>query len=201
MQPDDGELMQKVMEGDMRAFDVLVRRWEHQLFNLIYRIVGDFETSKDIRQEVLMRVYQAAKRYRPRSQFKAWLYRIAVNCSINELRKRERRQMLPLTMLYQNRDGEQQPLESILPDPNPGPDEVIQRNEIAECIRDALRRLPDEQRIVVVLRHYEGMKFQQIASLLNCPLGTVKSRMHHGLERLRVMLKNIRWEGEVSHGL
>ena len=201
MQLDDGELMQKIMEGDMRAFDVLVRRWEHQLFNLIYRIVGDFETSKDIRQEVLMRVYQAAKRYRPRSQFKAWLYRIAVNCSINELRKRERSQMIPLTMLYQNRNGEQQPFASILPDPNPGPDELIQQNEIAECIWDALRRLPDEQRIVVVLRHYEGMKFQQIASLLNCPLGTVKSRMHHGLERLRVMLKNIGWEGEVSHGL
>lgn len=201
MQPGDGELMQRIKEGDMHAFDVLVRRWEHQLFNLIYRIIGDFETSKDIRQEVLLRVYRAAGRYRPQSQFKAWLYRIAINSSINELRKRKRREMLPLTASYQHKDGTQQPLESILPDPNPQPDEIVQRNEMAECIQDALSRLPDEQRVVVVLRHYEGMKFQQIASLLDCPLGTIKSRMHHGLEQLRVMLKRLRWEGEASYGL
>ena len=150
---------------------------------------------------MFLRVYQATRRYRPHSQFKAWLYRIAINCSINELRKRERRRLLPLTTCYQHEDGEQQPLENILPDPNPGPDEIIQRNETAERIQDALRRLPNDQRVVLVLRHYEGLKFQQIASILDCPLGTVKSRMRRGLEQMRIILKHSCWEGGLHHGL
>jgi RNA polymerase sigma-70 factor (ECF subfamily) len=189
MQLSDEVLMQKVKEGDMRAFDVLVRRWEHRLFNLIYKIIGDYETTKDVRQEVFLRVYQAARRYRPISQFSTWLYRIAINCSINELKKLKRRRMFPLTMPYEDKDGTQQSLANILIDAKPQPDEIIQRNEINECIQNALDRLPDEQRIVIILRHYEGMKFQQIASILDCPLGTVKSRMRYGLEQLRTMLK------------
>ena len=197
MQPGDEVLMQRIKEGDMGAFDLLVRRWEHQLLNLIYKIIGDFETSKDVRQEVLLRIYRSAKRYRPDSQFRTWLYRIAINCSISELRKLKRRRTLPLIMSYQGENGEQQPLENVLADPNPQPDEILQQEEAAGYIQDALRRLPDEQRIVIILRHYEGLKFRQIASVLDCPLGTVKSRMRHGLERLRAMLKNVCLEGGI----
>jgi len=198
MQPGDEELMQKIKKGDAEAFDILVRRWENRLFNTIYRITGDFETSRDLRQEVFLRVYQSAKGYRSDGHFGTWLYRIAINCSINELRKRKRRQTLPLSM---SEFGEEQTLQDALLDDSPGPDEVIQQSELSEHIRDALRRLPDEQRVVIVLRHYEGLKFQQIASILNCPLGTVKSRMHHGLEQLRAKLKRYCREGEASHGL
>ena len=201
MQPGDEELMQRIKMGDMRAFDLLVRRWEHRLFGLIHKIIGDFETSKDVRQEVLLRVYQSAKRYRPHNHFRTWLYRVAINCSISELRKLKRRRTLPLTIFYQHADGDEQPIDSVLADPNPRQDEIMQRDEMAKYIQDALRRLPDEQRIVVVLRHYEGLKFRQIASILNCPLGTVKSRMRHGLEKLRVMLKDVCWEGGTQHGL
>ncbi len=201
MQPGDEELMQKIKGGDMQAFDLLVRRWEHRLLNLIHKIIGDFETSKDVRQEVLLRVYQSAKRYRPHNHFRTWLYRVAINCSISELRKLKRRRTLPLTMTYLHNNGEEQPLENVLADPNPQQDEVMQRDEMAGYIQDALRRLPDEQRIVVVLRHYEGLKFQQIASILNCPLGTVKSRMRNGLERLRAMLKDVCWEGGIQNEL
>jgi len=198
MQPGDEELMQKIKKGDVEAFDILVRRWENRLFKVIYRITGDFETSRDLRQEVFLRVYQSAKGYRSDGHFSTWLYRIAINCSINELRKRKRRQTLPLSM---SEFGEEQAFQDALLDSSPGPDEVIQQSEMDEQIRAALHRLPDEQRVVIVLRHYEGLKFQQIASVLNCPLGTVKSRMHHGLEQLRARLKRYCWEGEASHGL
>lgn len=189
MQLGDEELMQKVKDGDMRAFDVLVRRWEHRLFNLVYKIVGDYEIAKDVRQEVFLRVYQASRRYRPVGKFSMWLYRIATNCSINELKKLKRHRFFPLTMSYEDKEGEQHSLESILTDPKPQPDEIIQQSEIAECIRNALNRLPDEQRIVIILRHYEGLKFQEISSILDCPLGTVKSRMRYGLEQLRMILR------------
>ena len=201
MQPGDGELMQRIKEGDMRAFDVLVRRWECRLFNLIYKIVGDFETAEDVRQEVFLRVYQSSKRYRPQGQFKTWLYRIAINCSINELRKRQRRQTLPLATAYGHNDIEEHSAENVLPDPSPGPDDIVQRKEMAGHIQDALRRLPDKQRLVVILRHYDGLKFQEIASLLDCPLGTVKSRMRHGLEQLRIILGRLSREGGTQYGL
>jgi len=189
MQLGDEELMQKVKDGDVLAFDVLVRRWEHRLFNLVYKIVGDYEIAKDVRQEVFLRVYQASRRYRPVGKFSMWLYRIATNCSINELKKLKRHRFFPLTMSYEDKEGEQHSLGSILTDPKPQPDEIIQQSEIAECIRNALNRLSDEQRIVIILRHYEGLKFQEIASILDCPLGTVKSRMRYGLEQLRMILK------------
>lgn len=195
MQPGDEVLMQRIKMGDIGAFDVLVRRWEHKLLNLIHRIIGDPETSRDIRQEVFLRVYQAAKRYRSESQFSTWLYRIAINCSISELRKMKRRRTIPLTMPYQYENGEQQSLDDVLADPNPQPDESMQQDEIARYIQSALQRLPEEQRVVVILRHYEGLKFQQIASILDCPLGTVKSRMRNGLEKLRVILKDLCPEG------
>jgi RNA polymerase sigma-70 factor (ECF subfamily) len=198
MQPGDEELMQKVKKGDVEAFDILVRRWENRLFNVIYRITGDFETSRDIRQEVFLRVYQSAKGYRSGGHFSTWLYRIAINCGINELRKRKRRQTLSLSA---SEFGEEETFQDALLDSSPGPDEIIQQSEMDEQVRAALNRLPDEQRVVIVLRHYEGLKFHQIASILNCPLGTVKSRMHHGLEQLRAKLKRYCWEGEASHGL
>ena len=201
MQNSDEELMQKVKKGDMEAFDILVRRWEHRLFNVIYKIIGDFEASMDIRQEVLLRVYQSAWRYRTHGQFGTWLYRIAVNCSINELRKRQRRRMLPLETYHRSEDGEEQMLQDIMPDSNPGPEEIMQQREMKEQIHRALDRLPTEQRVVIVLKHYEGLKFRQIASILNCPSGTVKSRMRRGLEQLRMSLKHIFCEGDASHEL
>ena len=192
MEPGDDELMQEVKKGDIRAFDLLVRRWEHRLFSLIYRIIGDFETAEDIRQEVFIQVHQAARRYQSINHFKTWLYRVAINRSINELKKRERRRTFPLAILHGHKDGKQQLMENILPDPGPQPDEMIQRNETADRIRGALCRLPDEQRIVIVLRHFDGLKFRQIASILDCPLGTVKSRVRLGLEQLHRMLTDFR---------
>ena len=122
MQPGDEELMKRINEGDIQAFDLLVRRWEHRLFGVIHKIIGDPETSKDIRQEVLLKVYQSAKRYRPNNHFRTWLYRVAINSSISELRKQKRRRTLPLTMKYRNHNGEELSLENALTDPNPQQD-------------------------------------------------------------------------------
>jgi RNA polymerase sigma-70 factor (ECF subfamily) len=191
MQTSDDELMQEVKRDNISAFDILVRRWEHKLFNFIYKITGNFEITKDIRQEVLLRVYKSAKRYRSEGQFQTWLYRIAVNYSLDELKKLKRHRFFPLTIFHQQEDGESMLIDSVLTDPNQKPDESLQQDEIAKHVQDALRSLPEEQRIVIVLRHYEDLKLHEIASILNCPLGTVKSRIRLGSEQLRGMLKNL----------
>jgi len=201
MQSCDDELMQKIKKGDMHAFGILAGKWKCRLFNFAYKVVGDYELAEDVCQEVLLRVYQKAEQYRPREQFKTWLYRIAINCSVDELRKWKRRRVLPLGIFHQHRDEEERILEGALIDPAPQPDEEVQLNEITKCVQDALRRLPDKQRVVIVLRHYEGLKFQEIASALGCPSSTVKSQMSRGLKRLQTMLKHLLYEGGTSDEL
>lgn len=183
----DEELMLQIKDGDTSAFDVMVRRWEHGLINFVFRIVGDVETAKDICQEVFLKVYQKARQYRAQSSFKTWLYRIATNCSINELKKRKRHGEVSLAMLYE----ENQQLEAELLDPNPQPDEIIHQNDVAKHVQTALSRLPHKQRVVIILKLYEGMNFEQIASTLGCPVSTIKSRMYCGLEQLRTMLRHL----------
>lgn len=201
MQPCCDELMQRVKDGDMLAFDILVRKWQRQLFDFVYRIVGDFEIARDVCQEVFLRVYQYSGRYQPRNQFKTWIYRIAINCSMNELRKWKLRWALPLKALYQLKGKERQIIEDTFTDPRPQPDEEIQMVEVSRYVQDALRRLPDKQRIVIILRHYEELKFHEIASILDCPLSTVKTQMRRGLNRLKKILGNSLSEGGVLNGL
>ncbi len=183
MEISDHELMQRIKDKDMLAFDCLVKRWEHRLFNIVYKITYDYEITRDICQDVFLQVYKSAKKYRPLAQFETWLYRIALNHSINELKKQKRYQTHSLTDELDN--------EKNLLDPEPLPDEIAQQNEVSECVKNALVQLPTELRIVVILRHFEGLKFQQIAEIINCPLGTVKSRMYSALDQLRVKLKHI----------
>lgn len=184
MEISDQELMQRIKDGDMLAFDCLVHRWEHRLFNIVFKITNDYEITRDICQEVFLQVYQSAKKYRPLAQFETWLYRIAVNRSINELKKQKRYQS---NLSISSSSDE----ENSFPDSSPQPDEIIQQNEVSECIQNALAKLPTDLRIIVILKHYEGLKFQQIAEIVNCPLGTVKSRMYTALDHLRVTLKHI----------
>lgn len=185
---DDDELMRRIANDDINAFDILVEKWERRVLNTIYRITGDLESAQDVRQEVFLKIYQSAKHYRPKGQFETWLYRIIINCSINELKRRKRSRMFEslsqVSDEQRSGDNETNALQS-------QPDQEAQGDQIAKLVQDAILKLPREQRIVVILRHYEGMKFAQIASILKCPIGTVKSRLRSGLEQLRIMLKDI----------
>lgn len=188
MEISDHELMQRIKNEDITAFDILVKRWEHKLFNVVYKVIFDIETTRDICQEVFLQVYKSAKKYNPSGQFEQWLYRIAINRCINELRKGNH---CKAYSLHEIDDDMQLPYEDNLIDPKPKPDEAIQQDEVISFVQNALKNLPPDQRIIVVLRHYEGLKFQQIAEILNCPLGTVKSRMRSALDKLRIMLKHL----------
>lgn len=189
MQTDDDELMQRIKKGDMQAFDELALKWEHKLLNLVFKIVGDLEIAKDVRQEVFLRVFQKAKQYKSAGFFSTWLYRIAVNCSIDELKKRKRHKSVSLETQSNYDDADCGSFAETLLDSKPTPYEVAEQNEIADYVRNALSRLSNDQRVVIVLKHYEGLKFREIASILGCPVGTVKSRMYFGLDQLRQILK------------
>jgi RNA polymerase sigma-70 factor, ECF subfamily len=174
--------------GDHDAFAELVRRWETPIQRLCGRMIGDLHKAEDLAQETFARVFVRRASYEPTGRFSTWLWRIAINLCHDELRRRTRRGEQSLQ--FEGADGEDGETAPVSPDATPS--EELQTLEKSERIRAAVGRLPEKLRVVVLLRHYEGLKFAEIAEVLGIPDGTVKSRMVEGLDRLAVMLRNER---------
>jgi RNA polymerase sigma-70 factor (ECF subfamily) len=180
----DEQAMWRVqMHRDTQAFAELVRRWEEPIRRLGVRVLGDVHRAEDVAQEAFARVFAHRRDFDPAARFSTWLWRIAVNLCRDELRRRERR-------------GERQLPEECAGDPTqewvadtPSPAELAVQVERAEAVRRALLRLSEPYRVVVALRHYEGLRFHEVAEVLGIPVGTVKSRMAEALDRLEVMLR------------
>jgi len=182
-QTDEQAMWRVQMHHDTGAFSELVRRWEVPLRRLAVRMLGDVHRAEDVAQEAFARVFTHRREFEPGSRFSTWVWRIAVNLCCDELRRRERRHERPLDL---GEDGVGSP-ETTEMAPNPA--EAAEAGERAELVRRMLMRLPEAYRVVVALRHYEGLKFQEIAQVLELPEGTVKSRMSEALDRMEVLLR------------
>ena len=181
----DEEAMRRVRRGgDPQAFGLLVRRWQGPIRRLCERMTGDPHRAEDLAQETFARLLVNAKTYRSSARFSTFLWRIALNLCCDELRKAGRRP--EATGDCASEDGPSQIEAAAAGDA--GPHALADRRERAELVRGALAALPEHYRCVVVLRHYEGLKFREIAAVLEIPEGTVKSRMAEALNRLRQAL-------------
>jgi RNA polymerase sigma-70 factor (ECF subfamily) len=185
MEKSDETLMLQFQTGDLHSFDTLVKRWEKPLLNYCYRMVNDIALAEDLRQEVFLRIYRSAKKYRPTAQFPTWMYRIATNLCLDTLAKQKRRKEIPIDAYL---ESESEGFGEKLVDLSDTPDAAVVKKEVESHVRSVLVRLPENQRVVVIMRHYNGMKFREIAEVLECPISTVKSRMAAGMERLGQML-------------
>jgi RNA polymerase sigma-70 factor (ECF subfamily) len=181
----DEELVFAVQSGDTHSLGVLVTRWERPLYRFVYRMLPRQEDARDICQETFLRVLKKAHRFRQGSRFSTWLYQIALNLCRDQMRRR-RRWRLVLDEAREIDDRvDQLPLgNSNGADPSQG----VERREVNEAVTHALRKIPAEQREVLILKEYEGLKFKEIAEILDCPESTVKSRMYYGLSGLRTAL-------------
>ncbi len=185
MEKSDEALMHQLQTGDLRSFDTLVKRWETPLLNYCYRMVNDIALAEDLRQEVFLRIYRSAKTFRATAKFSTWMYRIATNLCINTLAKPGHRKEIPMGPdLKLEGEG----FDDRLIDPSDTPDVVVIKKELESRVRSALVCLPQNLRVVVIMRHYHDMKFREIAQVLECPISTVKSRMAAGMTRLSQML-------------
>ena len=180
----DEALMLQIQQQKIRAFDTLVRRWEKPVLNHCYRMLGDRGLAEDLRQETFLRVYHSASRYRAEAKFATWIYRIATNLCFDALSTRKRHRE---TGLADYLDAENDSWNELVA-PGRLPDEAAVRHEAANCVREALQKLPESLRVIVVLKHYEELTFREIAEILDLPVSTVKSRMAAGMERLGRML-------------
>ena len=178
----DEQAMWRVqMHDDPQAFAQLVRRWEGPIQWLCTRMTGDAHRAEDIAQETFARLFARRKAYQPKGRFSTFLWRVALNLCYDELRRVHRRAELPLEA--EEDSGSGGPIESLARG-EPGPDTLLAERERNEIVRQALLRLAEPYRTVVVLRHYENLKFREIAEVLEIPEGTVKSRMAEALTQL-----------------
>lgn len=179
----DEQAMWRVqMQDDAEAFALLVKRWEGPIRNLCTRMLGDAHRGEDLAQEAFTRVFLKRKDYEPKGKFCTFLWRVALNLCYDELRKRERRRETALEL-----DAEESEL-SFAAEELP-PDVAVTRDETAERVRSALMQIPETYRSVLILRHYEDLKFREIGDVLGIPEGTVKSRMAEGMSRLARLLE------------
>lgn len=185
----DHHLLEATLEGEEAAFAEIVRRYKNQLTNYIYRMTNDYELAIDIAQESFVRVYAAAERYHSSYAFSTYIYRIATNLAISELRRRKRRRMISLSSFFQSRDGSHQPCELDLPDRNPLQDATLVDDERRSAVGRAIASLPDKYRAPLILRDIEGRSYEEIASILDMSEGTVKSRISRARAFLRDKLQ------------
>jgi RNA polymerase sigma-70 factor (ECF subfamily) len=185
----DAELVARVQQGDKRAFDLLVLKYQRKIQRLLSRMLRDQSDIDDVMQEAFIKAYRALPQFRGDSAFYTWLYRIAINTARNWMAAQNRRPSTP--GFNQNEDGETFDEIDNLTDNNT-PESVLASHEIANTVNEAIELLPAELKTAIVLREIDGLSYEEIAQTMNCPIGTVRSRIFRAREaiaaRLRPML-------------
>nr|WP_204618930.1 sigma-70 family RNA polymerase sigma factor [Desulforadius tongensis] len=180
---DDQQLIERSKSGDYIAFEELVRRYENKVYNVAYRFVGNHADASDLAQEAFIKIYQALGSFRGDSSFMTWIYHITANVCRDELRRRQKKQTISLDDDFQDKDN--LPLILSLSSDKPGPEEEIERMELREQVQQCLNMLSDEHRLILIMREMQQLSYDEIAKVLGCSLGTVKSR----LSRARMAFK------------
>lgn len=189
IQKDSDEiLIGDVKKGNVDSYEELVGRYQDRIVQYTYRMLGDRELAEDITQETFLRVYTKAYTFKDGSVFSTWLYRIATNLSINQLRRRKIVTFLHIDKPYTTDKGDQIQME--FPGKEPGPDDLLLRSELNDRIQETINALPAKFRTVLVMRDIQGMTYEEMASVLDKPEGTIKSRVNRARNRFKELFRN-----------
>ena len=184
----DEELMLSYRGGDEAAFEMLYRRHEKPLLNFFYRVVMNAVDAENLCQETFFRIVRAKKKYEATAKFKTWLFQIALNLCRDRLRRMKHRSHISLnTQASSQNDGDIE-LHELISDPSSDLEKHMETEELGALVQGAITSLPEDEHLVVVLKEYQGTKFSEIANIMNCPIGTVKSLNHRAHKKLRKIL-------------
>jgi len=181
----DAECVRKLQRGETDAFETLIRRHQKTIYNLAYRMLGDYDEAAEISQETFLSAYRAIGNFRGDANFSTWLYRIALNHATTRRKTLTTRQQRTV------------PMENSEPasDPNPGPPESMEKKEIRQRVQQALNRLEPEDAAVILLRDLQDVPYEEVARVLEVPIGTVKSRLHRARQALKSELASYFYAG------
>jgi RNA polymerase sigma-70 factor, ECF subfamily len=181
----DSDLVSRAAGGDASAFQALVEQHRSMVYRVAYQFAGNHYDAEDIAQDVFIKVYRSLPRFRQDAQFTSWIYRIAMNACIDHRRRQSPAGAVPFDA-SSSEEAEQRMLKAV--EERPGPEIRAYAGELGNVLEAAIGRLPQGQRIVFIMRHYEGLKLGEIASALGLAEGTVKRQLHAAVHRLRASL-------------
>jgi RNA polymerase sigma factor RpoE len=180
--PDDHELVRRIKKGDLAAYDDLVRRYQERIYATIYHMTSNHEDTNDLAQESFIKAFQAIKSFKGDSSFFTWLYRIAVNKTINFLKQRKNRSHMSLNDLDFNAEHDPD-LVALISEKTPRRD--LNLTELQEKLNDALLKLSEDHRLVVTLHDIQGLSHEEIGKIVDCNIGTVRSRLFYARQQLQ----------------
>ena len=189
----DQQLVERVQKGDKRAFDLLVIKYQHKILAIISRYIRDSAEVQDVAQEAFIKAYRALGNFRGDSAFYTWLYRIAINTAKNYLVARSRRP--PASDVDMN-DAEFYSGSDILKD-QATPENLFFRDELEDVVNNTIDSLPEDLKTAVTLREFEGLSYEEIAEVMDCPMGTVRSRIFRAREAIDKQVRSL-MDGEAS---
>ena len=181
----DAELIEKFLKGDISAFNSLIGRWEKRLYNFILRYLGNRDEAKDLCQETFIRAYRNLKFLRDPQKFSTWMHQIALNTCRDHLKKCQRRNTFSLNGFHNPEETAANPEIEMEKTTVSDPDMAAQNRDARELLNKALQSIPEEQRVVIIMKEYQGLKFTEIAGALDISVNTAKSRMYYGLSALK----------------
>ena len=181
-------LVQQAQAGDMAAFDELVMMFRVPMFNLAYRMVNNREDADELTQEIFLKLYKSIGRFEGRSKFSTWLYAVAANTCRSGLRKLKRISSMEVVRLDDDREGYEGAGKYDPPDSGDLPSTALEREEVKTKITELITELPEDFRMVIVMRDIQGMAYEEMAEALSCSVGTIKSRLSRGRARLKEKL-------------
>ncbi|MGD9160486.1 MAG: sigma-70 family RNA polymerase sigma factor [Desulfobacteraceae bacterium] len=182
----DLDLINRIIDGDRIGFNQLIRKWEKRIYSFVFRYLGNREAALDVTQKTFLNTYRNIAKLRDPSRFSSWIYQIASNLCRDEIGRMKKREIVPLDDIQESNEkrGKRLPvqfMESI----KKQPDARLENKQLAAIVKVALQELPEEQRMVVIMKEYQGLRFTEIADALNEPVSTIKSRMYRSLISLR----------------
>jgi RNA polymerase sigma-70 factor (ECF subfamily) len=178
------ELVKRTLQGDTKAFEELVQQYESKIYALAYRYMGNEDDAYDMSQEAFIKAYRSLRSFKGHSSFGTWLYRVTTNVCLDELRRRKRR-IVPLSLdePLATREGDE--VDKEIPDNTPTADILYEQKEFSQYIQDLLDQLKPDHKTAIVLRDVLDLSYEEISEVLNCSIGTVKSRISRARETLR----------------
>ncbi|MFT6873302.1 MAG: RNA polymerase sigma factor (sigma-70 family) [Roseivirga sp.] len=198
LMPQTNFLVTAAKSGDVIAMNQLIKQWQKRIYNFAYKYFNDYDLAMEVTQKTFISMNKNLKTLKDEGRFKSWIYRIAANSCHEELRKQQKRWVFPFMKVQSNHEGDQiENSPSAVREENP--EKVYANEELKSLLKKALATLPKEQRIIVIMKEYEGLKIREIAEIIDISENTVKSRLYYALGSLKKLLDQWNINRETVH--